>query len=846
MKKSFLPILLLALALILSVAAAAADTVYLNDGGTGNGSTAEAPLGDLAAAVEAVKGGGTIVITDTYTMSEAFVEPVHDGMITLTGGKFVLNNEKYSRYYMSGPVTFEKITFTLGTANTTKTGMILARFHEIVMGEGVTTAGKFLLIGGYQFGEPVLDPSEQVDTKLDSHITIKSGTYDTVAGFSRGSGTTTFRGTSYITVDGGTIKNLYGASVNGSYSGSTEITVNGGTITALYTGGDISRRLNGDAKITVNGGKVSSLTVNNVMGHADVYYLGGKVESMAKSVHDNVVAKVTDGTANLIVRHGLRAADFIAAFDSATYEDGSKVSAAGDAEIAEYTTIDRVPEKSHANMIRVYVSALGNGDGTTPDSAISDLAAAYDLIGDMDGTIVIINDYEFEANFTEPEHTNKIVITSYDGEKYYNGSLDFGKSRRFYFSGNTTFENTRFKYESSLLFVGNYHDMTFGTGLETPAYGEGSLYVVGGHQLASNMKTAPEEEVAGTITVESGNYYCFIGYSRGSGVETTPKGTQTINFTGGDVQRVYGGPVQANTGDGIVLNISGGTVHDSIFVGADQFYYSNNASLNISGGKINRLCLQNVIGSTVLNWTGGEIGTMEKIYGVNGDGTIDVSKLAGGATYALTYAGVTPTAEMLALFDTVTESAGTSKFSPIRTYENQFADVASHWSLRFVKTAYEYGLANGTSKTAFSPEGKFTVAQALTAAANIHTAYTGKTVRAAAAGEAWYTPYVAYCIENGIIKDGQFTDYNKNITRGDMAIVFANILPESEYKAIREKTLGDMNDAMPSAAAVKKLANAGIVGGDDKGSYNPQNEIKRGEACVIFTRIAVASMRDAK
>ena len=846
MKKSFLPILLLALALILSVAAAAADTVYLNDGGTGNGSTAEAPLGDLAAAVEAVKGGGTIVITDTYTMSETFVEPAHDGMITLTGGKFVLNNEKYSRYYMSGPVTFEKITFTLGAANTTKTGMILARFHEIVMGEGVTTAGKFLLIGGYQFGEPVLDPTEKVDSKLDSHITIKSGTYDTVAGFSRGSGTTTFRGTSYITVDGGTIKNLYGASVNGSYSGSTEITVNGGTITALCTGGDASRRLNGDAKITVNDGKVSSLTVNNVMGHTDVYYLGGKVESMAKSVHDNVVAKVTDGTANLIVRHGLRAADFIAAFDSATYEDGSKVSAAGDAEIAEYTTIDRVPEKSHANMIRVYVSALGNGDGTTPDSAISDLAAAYDLIGDMDGTIVIINDYEFEANFTEPEHTNKIVITSYDGEKYYNGSLDFGKSRRFYFSGDTTFENTRFKYESSLLFVGNYHNMTFGTGLETPVYGEGSIYVVGGHQLASNMKTAPEEAVAGTITVESGSYYCFIGYSRGSGVETTPKGTQTINFTGGDVQRVYGGPVQANTGDGIVLNISGGTVHDSIFVGADQFYYSNNAELNISGGEINRLCLQNVIGKTVLNWTGGKIGTMEKIYGVNGDGTIDVSKLAGDATYALTYAGVTPTAEMLALFDTVTESAGTSKFSPIRTYENQFADVASHWSLSFVKTAYEYGLANGTSKTAFSPEGKFTVAQALTAAANIHTAYTGKTVRAAAAGEAWYTPYVAYCIENGIIKDGQFTDYNKNITRGDMAIVFANILPESEYKAIREKTLGDMNDAMPSAAAVKKLANAGIVGGDDKGNYNPQNEIKRGEACVIFTRIAVASMRDAK
>ena len=102
-----------------------------------------------------------------------------------------------------------------------------------------------------------------------------------------------------------------------------------------------------------------------------------------------------------------------------------------------------------------------------------------------------------------------------------------------------------------------------------------------------------------------------------------------------------------------------------------------------------------------------------------------------------------------------------------------------------------------------------------------------------------------YCVANGIIKDGQFTDYNKNITRGDMAIVFANILPDSEYAAIRTYTLSDMNDTLPSAAAVKKLAEAGIVGGSG-GQYKPNDPIKRSEACVIFTRIAVASMRDSK
>ena len=186
-----------------------------------------------------------------------------------------------------------------------------------------------------------------------------------------------------------------------------------------------------------------------------------------------------------------------------------------------------------------------------------------------------------------------------------------------------------------------------------------------------------------------------------------------------------------------------------------------------------------------------------------------------------------------------------SKFTASRTYENQFTDVTEkHWFYPYVKTAYEYTLANGTSTTKFSPDGKFTVAQALTAAVNIHKAYYNKTVRAAAAGEAWYAPYVEYCIANGIIKDGQFTNPNADISRGDMAIIFANILPESEYTAIRDGSNPDVTDSMPCAAAVRKLYRAGIVGGDaGSGNYRPSAAIARSEACVIFTRIAAAEYR---
>ena len=47
-----------------------------------------------------------------------------------------------------------------------------------------------------------------------------------------------------------------------------------------------------------------------------------------------------------------------------------------------------------------------------------------------------------------------------------------------------------------------------------------------------------------------------------------------------------------------------------------------------------------------------------------------------------------------------------------------------------------------------------------------------------------------------------------------------------------------------TTAAVQKLYKAGIVGGDaGTGNYRPNDGIKRSEACVIFTRIAIAEMR---
>ena len=56
--------------------------------------------------------------------------------------------------------------------------------------------------------------------------------------------------------------------------------------------------------------------------------------------------------------------------------------------------------------------------------------------------------------------------------------------------------------------------------------------------------------------------------------------------------------------------------------------------------------------------------------------------------------------------------------------------------------------------------------------------------------------------------------------------------------------MSDVEDGAAYAAAVRKLANAGIVGGDaGTGKFRPADGIKRSEACVIFTRIATTIIR---
>ena len=668
MKKSLLFSLIVTLAMLLSLSATAEEIVYLNDGGSGSGVSADSPVGSLEDAFEILAecGGGKIVISKTYTLAAPFYAPAHDGNITISGGTIVTDHASFNRFYFAGPTTIENVKFTIGPNNTSKTAMFLAGYHPLHIGKGVSVESKLVIyvIGGYQL--PSTEKEYNHVTDRDSSVTVDSGSWHAVVGFSRGGGTTNYTGTSNITINGGTVKSVYGASIQGSYSGSSNITVNGGTVNSLYTAGDVSRRINGDSVVTINGGTVNVLNLNNVMGHTTVKFLGGTIDAATRTMHDNVKNLVTDGKIDLVVRKGVKAQSIMEFFDSALYEDGSDISGAMDADVASYTLLDKVPEKSTAHYAKVYVANVGDGTGFSPDSPISDLATAYEMLEGIEGTIVLMNTIEFTANFTEPKHDNHIVITSFDGERYFDGGIKFDKGRRFYFSGDTTIENTKINFEGTLLFVGKFNDITFGTGLVTPTTDVADIYVVGGYQLYDTDNEVPHN-VNSTVTIESGNYYAVIGYTRGVEVSKYNhvfSGTQTLNLYGGSIDRLYGGPIQASTGDNVLINIDGARLNDFIQVGGDQGNNSNCAVINMRSGFVKQLDMRNLLVSATVNWTGGEIESFacdNCMY--NGEFLKEQYDAVNGykdTTYTLNYFGVTPTEESLKFFTTVNNSVKNS------------------------------------------------------------------------------------------------------------------------------------------------------------------------------------------
>lgn len=161
-----------------------------------------------------------------------------------------------------------------------------------------------------------------------------------------------------------------------------------------------------------------------------------------------------------------------------------------------------------------------------------------------------------------------------------------------------------------------------------------------------------------------------------------------------------------------------------------------------------------------------------------------------------------------------------------------------------VKLAYRYGLMAGRADGTFDPSGSMTVAEALTIAARVHDIYYDNGTEFEA-GKTWYEEYVAYAINEDIIKRGDFADYDRAITREEMAYIFANIIPEDAMEEINDVyEIPDVSEDDDYYEEILFLYNVGVLSGSDsRGTFNPKSNISRAEVSAIIVRVVAPEER---
>ena len=210
------------------------DTVYVSDGANGDGTGKDNALGSLTAAYNALgDDGGEIILIGMVTVplhaadstETAFVEPLHNGKVTVCGENATLLFDGVYQYHLSGDTEFTNIT--IASADTSKYIDITGRGHALTMGEGLIMSGsdlandvldtKIILSGGCRDGAFTSDVST-----MNTKLTVKSGSYYAIRGHHRlqvthAEGRVTSSGRANITI-GGDVHTKYLVAGSGSDS----------------------------------------------------------------------------------------------------------------------------------------------------------------------------------------------------------------------------------------------------------------------------------------------------------------------------------------------------------------------------------------------------------------------------------------------------------------------------------------------------------------------------------------------------------------------------------------------------------------------------------------------------
>ncbi len=629
MKKFTVLLLLTVMLFVFLTVAASAESVeyfYINSE-TGDdhysGASADDALKTFTRACNLAEKSGAdkayIVITNEYACPKSvgeiehtvpFVVTANDGKTDFgaNGAKLVFGSSL--RYVLRGDTTFENITIEY-----TKSLNCVAQYNHVTFGDNVVTkrldgdASGVYIVGGWQ------SPSGGAISDMDSHITVKSGSFYYIIGGCRqkpaAEEALTLTGTHYIDIQGGDVLNLLGASAASHYSQSAVITMSGGKVTNFSVGGDVTRRLNGDATVTLTGGEISTLNVNNVVGNGTVSLLGTKVGSMSVSYASAEIAtlkKDAKSVKTLI-------------YDANYYTN---------AQIESFSGFDVTK-----NNAVLYVKDGANGSGLSESNPTS-YENALKTAAENKAIVTVIGKLTLD-NFTEIAHANAVTVTG----KENNASIEVNGT--YTLGGETVFDgiklNGNFNAENGMF--------------TTTASAKATVNVSGNATLASG--TVESLTNVGKVVISGATVESIIGGSESASIEIHSGKVGTVKSTDTAI-------------DDFKLTVSGGTVEKVVFNNV-----AKTLSYTLMGGSVQayEVIGNNANGSLTLNeqlFKADSLGAAAALFTESGE---KVYFLADGGEGSGTSAS-SPASSLDAAYAAIGESGGTIVISAPFTVSSAF------------------------------------------------------------------------------------------------------------------------------------------------------------------------------
>lgn len=173
-----------------------------------------------------------------------------------------------------------------------------------------------------------------------------------------------------------------------------------------------------------------------------------------------------------------------------------------------------------------------------------------------------------------------------------------------------------------------------------------------------------------------------------------------------------------------------------------------------------------------------------------------------------------------------------------------FTDIAGHWAQSHIEYLYEKGVTEGTGGNTYSPNKTLTRAEfikfLISTRKDIEVKGAKEGIFADVAKDQWYTDYVNWAVEKGIIagsKDDSFRPLDM-ITREEMATMLHSFANTMEIKLKETAEYKEFTDALQisdyAKEAVKAVQLSGIIDGKPDGNFDPKGQATRAEAAKII------------